>query len=535
MGQNEKIGHVTSGSLTEGFIVKVRPEVNIEQVKTGQFVAIQGSNLLFFSIITNIQLECSNPEIFYDTPPAPESLLHNIVHKQHLFATAHIKPMLSLNSQSKRVSTVKTIPSHFAPVRKANEKDISSIFGRESDKSRKYFNIGKPLEMDTPVCINLEKLIERSSGIFGKTGTGKTFLTRLVISGLIKTEKAATIIFDMHNEYGLQARQEGGGLSFVKGLKTLFPTRVALFSLDPISTQQRGSAPDVTVNISYTEIRIEDILSLQHELNLHTTAIEAAYLIGNKYKKRWLIELLEQGHDAKEFAQQVGAHPESIAALYRKLKRIERLPFITKQTQPTTIIDTILSYIDRNIHIVFEFGNFTSTFCYLLVANIITRRIHTAYIKKTEAFLRSKKVEEQPTRLLIVIEEAHKFLHPEAAKQTIFGTIAREMRKYYVSLCIIDQRPGDIDDEIMSQIGTKIVAQLGNEKDMQTVFSGVPNASTLKSVLSTLDSKKQVLLIGHALPMPMVIETRSYDQQFYQDMQLGIIQQPTDEIIEELF
>ena len=229
MGQNEKIGHITSGSLTEGFIVKIQPEVNIEQVKTGQFVAIQGSNLLFFSIITNLQLECSNPEIFYDTPPAPESLLHNIVHKQHLFATAHIKPMLSLNSQSKRVSTVKTIPGHFAPVRKANEKDISSIFGRESDKSRKYFNIGKPLEMDTPVCINLEKLIERSSGIFGKTGTGKTFLTRLVISGLIKTEKAATIIFDMHNEYGLQARQEGGGLSFVKGLKTLFPTRVALF------------------------------------------------------------------------------------------------------------------------------------------------------------------------------------------------------------------------------------------------------------------------------------------------------------------
>ena len=127
MGKNEKIGHVTSGSLTEGFTVKVSSEVNIEQIKTGQFVAIQGSNLLFFSIITNIQLECSNPEIFNDVPPSTSSLLHNILHKQHLFATAHIKPMLSLN-QNKTVSTVKTIPQHFAPVRKANEKDISSIF-----------------------------------------------------------------------------------------------------------------------------------------------------------------------------------------------------------------------------------------------------------------------------------------------------------------------------------------------------------------------------------------------------------------------
>ena len=531
---NHAVGHIISGSLNEGFIVKINPSVSIEQIKTGQFVAIQGTSLLFFSIITNIQLECSSPEIFYDSPPAHNSLLHSILHSQHLYATIHIKPMLSLNTE-KKVSTVKTIPQHFASVRKANEDDIAFIFGKESDPSKKFFNIGKPLEMETPVCINLDKLVERSSGIFGKTGTGKTFLTRLVISGLIKTEKASTIIFDMHNEYGLQARQEGGNQSFVKGLKTLFPTRVALFSLDPLSTQQRGSAPDVTVNISYTEIQIEDILSLQHELNLHTTAIEAAYLISNKYKKRWLIELLEQGHDAKEFAQQVGAHPESIAALYRKLKRIERLPFITKQTQPTTIIDTILSYIDRNMHIVFEFGNYTSSFCYLLMANIITRRLHIAYIKKTEEFLRSKRKEDEPVRLIIVIEEAHKFLHPEAAQQTIFGTIAREMRKYYVSLCVIDQRPGDIDPEIVSQIGTKIVAQLGNEKDMQAVFSGVPNSGTLKSVLSTLDTKKQVLLIGHALPMPMVIETRSYDQQFYQDMQTTITTQPTNKIIEELF
>jgi len=530
----QNIGHIISGSLNEGFVVKIDPLIDIEEIKTGQFVAIQGSSLLFFSIITNIQLECNNPELFHDTPPAQNSLLYNIVHRQSLFATIHIKPMLTLNT-NKRIATVKTIPQHFAAVRKASEDDIGLIFGKESDPSQRYFNIGKPLEMSTPVCINLEKLIERSSGIFGKTGTGKTFLTRLVISGLIKTKKAATIIFDMHNEYGLQARQEGGSQSFVKGLKTLFPTQVAIFSLDPLSTQQRGSAPDVNVTISYDQIKIEDILSLQHELNLHTTAIEAAYLIGNKYKKRWLIELLEQGHDAKEFAQQVGAHPESIAALYRKLKRVERLPFITKQSQPTTITDTIISYIDRNIHVVFEFGNYTSSFCYLLVANIITRRLHTAYIKKTEEFLRSKKTEHEPTRLIIVIEEAHKFLHPEAAKQTIFGTIAREMRKYYVSLCIIDQRPGDIDPEIVSQIGTKIVAQLGNERDMQAVFSGVPNAATLKAVLSTLDTKKQVLLIGHALPMPMVIETRSYDQQFYQDMQSELIQKPANEIINELF
>ncbi len=62
-------------------------------------------------------------------------------------------------------------------------------------------------------------------------------------------------------------------------------------------------------------------------LILHSTAIEAAYLIVAQYKQDWLYVLLNQGENLKEFAQSIGAHPESIAALYRKLKRIERLPF----------------------------------------------------------------------------------------------------------------------------------------------------------------------------------------------------------------
>ena len=83
--------------------------------------------------------------------------------------------------------------------------------------------------MKTPICLDLERLTERSNGIFGKTGTGKTFLTRLVLAGLIKNKKAVTLIFDMHSEYGLQARKEDNHESFVKGLKTLFPDQSCYF------------------------------------------------------------------------------------------------------------------------------------------------------------------------------------------------------------------------------------------------------------------------------------------------------------------
>ena len=143
-----------------------------------------------------------------------------------------------------------------------------------------------------PVCLNLERLTERSNGIFGKTGTGKTFLTRLVLAGLIKQDKAVNLIFDMHSEYGLQARKEGKNHSFVKGLKTLFPDKVVIFSLDPESTRRRGSSPDVELTLTYQSISVEDIMCLQEELHLHATALEAAYLLAAKYKQDWLQVLL---------------------------------------------------------------------------------------------------------------------------------------------------------------------------------------------------------------------------------------------------
>ena len=52
-------------------------------------------------------------------------------------------------------------------------------------------------------------------------------------------------------------------------------------------------------------------------------------------------------------------------------------------------------------------------FVIYLIANIITRRIHHEYIEKTEKFLGSQRKEDEPKKLMITIEEAHKFLNPK--------------------------------------------------------------------------------------------------------------------------
>ena len=517
-----EIGVVTQGSLTEGVEMKLNPDRSVEDVKAGKFVVIDGYKNQFFSMITDLSLDATNPEILLYPPREGDQLLHSVLNGSSTYVTVALRPMLMLQQGEEIVDEarpVKTIPSHFSKVVDADEEDVSRVFGSE-EKDDRFFNMGTPLDMDTPVCINLNRFVERSNGIFGKTGTGKSFLTRLVLCGLIKNKKAVNLVFDMHNEYGFRAMKEGGqGNSFVKGLKQLFGNQVALFSLDPESSRQRGIQPDHEVYIAYDQIAVEDVIALQDELQLNPTASESAYLVYAMYKNRWLRQLLSlDGPDVEQFAEDIGANKSSLSALHRKLKRIETFPFMVNSLNGADAVDTMMDYIDRGIHIVLEFGRQTSMLAYLLVANILSRRIHEQYVTKSEKFYASQNPEDQPRPLVITIEEAHKFLNPATARQTIFGTIAREMRKYYVSLLVVDQRPSGIDEEVLSQLGTKITALLNDEKDIQGVLMGVSNATGLRSVLASLDSKQQALVFGHAVPMPVVIKTRDYDEIFYKAM-----------------
>ena len=96
------------------------------------------------------------------------------------------------------------------------------------------------------------------------------------------------------------------------------------------------------------------------------------------------------------------------------------------------------------------------------------------------------------------------------APQTIFGIIARELRKYNVTLMVIDQRPSGIDSEVMSQLGTRLTCLLDNDRDIDAVLSGAAGSRQLRSVLARLDTKQQALIFGHAVPMPVVVHTRDY-------------------------
>ena len=119
---------------------------------------------------------------------------------------------------------------------------------------------------------------------------------------------------------------------------------------------------------------------------------------------------------------------------------------------------------------------------------------------------------------MIVLEEAHKLLNREMASQTTFATIARELRKYYVTLLVIDQRPSQIYDEVMSQLGTRISGWLGDEDDIHAVLSGLAGREALRGMLARLQPKEEVLLLGWGVPMPLPVKSRRYDEAFWKEL-----------------
>jgi DNA helicase HerA-like ATPase len=512
----ERLGIVTTASLESGVEVRLDSPVSVEDMVVGRYVTIEGQKRRFFGMITDVSLGVTDPRLTIAPPDVADPLIAEVLAGTSTFGTIHVTPMLTIGGDVASLlegpQPVKSIPSHFSVVKLASEQDMELVFGKE-DKER--FWVGNPLDMETKLCLNLEEFVKRSNGIFGKSGTGKTFLTRILLIGMLQKSQAVNLIFDMHNEYGWEGSSEGSTHK-VKGLKQWGQSKVAIFTLDKENSRTRRVPTDFTVQIGYDEITPEDISILRSTLNITELAAEAAYQLSRRLGRTWLRQTLElSDEELEEELKGTNIHESSLQSLKRGLRTIERLGFVVPQA-PEDAVKHILDHLDRGINVVLEFGRYREISAYMLVANMLSRRIYAQYQDRSEKARANNTALPQP--LVITIEEAHKFLNPEVAGKTIFGTIAREMRKYNVSLLVIDQRPSGIDEEVMSQLGTKITCLLDNERDIDSVLAGVSGKSELKSVLARLAPKQQALIFGHAVPMPVAFQPREYGSaRSYQD------------------
>ena len=281
-----------------------------QQVQEGGFVVIESGDWVFYGLVTDLQLGATDPRFADEQseqrlPPELARLLHG----QTLYTNLEVLPALMLERGPDPDSPdyarwrepfnlglkpdpwpipIKTIPPHHAPVRLASPGDIAEVFGAPGEKGN--FVIGHTREQGHPVCINLEKFVQRSAGVFGATGTGKSFLTRILLAGLIHADKTSLLIFDMHNEYGYDDVASDTGISVV-GLHTKFRTKVRVVGLGQ-GAMVRGNRPDFDLEIAMSDIQPVDIELLTRELNLkETTPTTLDALVTTFGQMNWFSEL----------------------------------------------------------------------------------------------------------------------------------------------------------------------------------------------------------------------------------------------------
>jgi DNA helicase HerA-like ATPase len=111
--------------------------------------------------------------------------------------------------------------------------------------------------------------------------------------------------------------------------------------------------------------------------------------------------------------------------------------------------------------------------------------------------------------MLLVCEEAHRYAPAAEGDSTFVPTrrelsrIAKEGRKYALSLALVTQRPSDLDPNILSQCGTAIAMRLSSERDQQVI-----RANTYEGMVDLLDflpllSDREAIVLGQGVSMPM--------------------------------
>lgn len=544
MEQNEPIGYVVGGGLKEGLWVRLT--VPADQVQEGSFVVCDSGRWRFYGLVTDLALGATDPRFADEQSDKLQPAITHLLHRKSLYTTINIYTTLMLDrgpndptaylDWRERVEKglenpgprpVKTVPAHQALVRLADESDVAQIFGEDGAG---MFEVGRTIEQGHPVRLNLKKFVQRSSGIFGATGTGKSFLTRMVLAGLMKEDVAGALVFDMHNEYAFDDLNSDKG-ERVLGLRSLFGRKVQVAALGK-GAKVRGNTPDFTLELAYTDFEPEDIGLMAAVLSLNDTATITLHALVRDFGREWLSKFMKLEPGAVETDPETGKTvpaPNSVAfwargsnindkaaeALHRRLALIANKPYVVEKPSHDPV-QAIVNKLENGQHVILSFGEYETDLDYLLVTNILTRRIRKHWVDLTDKH--KSHGQAAPIPLLIAIEEAHKLLSPQLAGQTAFGVIARELRKYFVTLLVVDQRPSGIHDEIMSQLGTRITGWLGDEDDIRAVLTGLAGRDQLRGMLARLQEKEEVLLLGWGVKMPIPVKSRRYDEVFYQAM-----------------
>ncbi len=454
-----------------------------EELKVGYPVMVEGKTYDFYCFVSNVftppvdvveRLAGSNVEALGVPPAAPGPF------GPLFYVKAQLRPIKLINRVTGLLEEPETIPPYFAPARFASREDVDRIY----EPSEKTLPMGTLRGVsDFEIHYDFESLCEKPFGIFGRTGMGKSILCKIVCSSIISRNIASILVFDMHGEYGMYSQTDGS-----PGLKFFFADRVETLALDP--GQDANARPFV---LDPERIEPADLVVAFQDLS--ENMVDAIYNLDRRRGSRDLLGFIRDA-DPDEMGNFI--HPSSLQALQRRISRLERFGFIRQADRDAS--DLIADFTEQGKSVVLEFGRFGGDqTAYLFCANVLARRLYQRYTESAGS----------PRRLVVFLEEAHKFLSPQMAGYTIFDRLARETRKFNLILAIVDQRPSRIDDEVRSQLANRLVLSIKEPSDLQAALAGVPEKGLWENIVGTILART-VVVLGDTITVPTVIDVLNY-------------------------
>jgi hypothetical protein len=395
---------------------------------------------------------------------------------------------------------------------------------------------------ESAVSIRPEKLFGRHCAILGATGGGKSWTTARVIEECIK-HRGKLILLDATGEYRdfsgdhvshfhLGSPAEKAGISILGSLPpTCFVESDFIALFDPSGKVQgpklRAAIRSLRLAKLKPALAINGIIRKIEQSKAAFVAAEQEAGISEKlddpscpFDVKKLVAQIEQecvypegflaggargakdatkwGGDSGEFSHCLG-----LVSRINGILASSSLECVFKHdTCPlTSEIDTFLTNEKRLLRLCLS-GVTYEYKAREIVANAIGRHLLT--------LARKGKMKTAP--LVVVVDEAHCFLghhiggEDSIAKLDSFELIAKEGRKYGLNICLATQRPRDITEGVLSQMGTLIVHRLTNDRDREVVERACGEID--RSAASFLPSLKpgEAAIVGADFPIPLTIQ-----------------------------
>jgi hypothetical protein len=395
-------------------------------------------------------------------------------------------------------------PQSGRPIYLAEDTLLAQVLSKRQVGSVGAAQIGSLLTRQdgaVPVVLDVKEVVSTHLAIIASTGAGKSYLASVILEELMRpNNRACVLVIDPHGEYSTLDQianrpefRDGSG-------RNLYQAKVQIYKHDQVKVRIS------TLTLGDLRYLLPDLSEKQHYL---LTKAYSRLMRSHKGKATpWTIEDLkkavyEAGNEDSEDGQD---NSGTIGALSWRLE---------SRFQDNFVFDNSLHLDLQEIFrpgqcTVLQLNEIDDRDQQVVVATLL-RRLNKARMDTERGKVHASDESYLPYPAFLLLEEAHHFAPAggEVVTTRILKQILAEGRKFGVGVGLISQRPGKLDQDVLSQCQTQCIMRIVNEVDQKSVATAIEGVG--RDLLGNLPalSKGQAIIAGSAVNTPLLCRVRA--------------------------